>query len=209
MARARTTGAGKGRRRGGKPGTPERPREPTLVGTLFEGARVTTSGRAGRAVEPELWHDVVGARIAHRATPGRLRRGVLEVGVASAVWAQELSFLKDDLVARLNAAGVRVSDLSFRVKPTTAAKVTPPAARRPPAPLPADIAERLADVDDPELRAVIADAASHSLAARARATSPQPNARGPRSAVPGSDLRDRSSATPPSTPRRKPGAPRG
>jgi len=49
------------------------------------------------------WEQVVGATIARRARPLRLSGGVLTVLVGSAPWMQQLSFMKDDLVARLNS----------------------------------------------------------------------------------------------------------
>lgn len=178
-------------------------REPALVGALLEGARVVTSGRAGRAVEPEVWHAAVGARIASRTTPGRLQRGTLEVRVASAVWAQELSFLKDDLVTRLRAAGIKVTALSFRVQAPARGPTPAVAARRPPAPLPADMQQRLKQVDDPELRRVIAEAAGHALANERPPISPRPSAPAPRSAAPRSDPSGQTAATPRATRRRK------
>ena len=50
------------------------------------------------------WESVVGSTVARHARPLRLRRGVLVVGVDSAVWMQELQFLKREVTERLNAA---------------------------------------------------------------------------------------------------------
>ncbi len=49
------------------------------------------------------WEQVVGAAIARRARPVRLAGGVLTVAVGSAPWMQQLSFMKADLVTRLNS----------------------------------------------------------------------------------------------------------
>lgn len=49
------------------------------------------------------WEQVVGSAIARRARPLRLAGGVLTVVVGSAPWMQQLSFMKTDLVARLNS----------------------------------------------------------------------------------------------------------
>ena len=187
MGRRRTTGSGRGVDR------------PELVGDLLERTRQTTSRAAGRAVDGELWRRAVGPRIAERATPGRLERGVLSVHVASSVWAQELSLLERELCERLHAAGLGVSSLRFRVsaRPSTA-RPAPKRAPTPPPPLPPELAERLKHVDDPELRATIADAAGHWLAERerARVTSQKPAARGLRSGAPGSDRQDRAGPPP-------------
>jgi hypothetical protein len=48
------------------------------------------------------WEQVVGAAIARRARPVRLAGGVLTVAVGSAPWMQQLSFMKADLITRLN-----------------------------------------------------------------------------------------------------------
>jgi len=48
------------------------------------------------------WEAVAGPTLARHARPRRLQRGVLLVAVDSAVWMQELQFLKHDLRERLN-----------------------------------------------------------------------------------------------------------
>ena len=50
------------------------------------------------------WPGVVGPAIAAEAEPLAERAGVLTVGCRSAVWAQELQLLGQDLLARLNDA---------------------------------------------------------------------------------------------------------
>lgn len=50
------------------------------------------------------WQRVVGARIATRAWPDSLKKGVLRVRVASAAWMHELGFLREALVGKLNDA---------------------------------------------------------------------------------------------------------
>src|SRR5689334_20056426 len=109
-------------------------------------------GRAGEdrfalhraPISDRVWADVVGGRIAERARPITLERGVLTVRAATSVWASELSMLSDALLKRLRAAGFEIRELRFRVGP-----IEPPArpperrvTRRvpPPAPLPNDLA---------------------------------------------------------------------
>ncbi len=48
------------------------------------------------------WSEVVGPAIAQHARPVRIRRGRLCVAVDSAVWMQELQFLKESLRTKLN-----------------------------------------------------------------------------------------------------------
>ncbi|WP_438012080.1 DUF721 domain-containing protein [Sorangium sp. So ce321] len=113
------------------------------------------------------WEAAVGSRIAARARPLKLERGVLHVRAASSTWAQELSMLGDAITTQLRARGLPVHSLRFRV-----GKVEPVA--RPPwreevrpapkeAPLPLEVRRELGKVADPELRDAIAKAASRNL----------------------------------------------
>lgn len=141
------------------------------------------------------WEAAVGSRIAARARPVKLERGVLHVRAASATWAQELALLGDDIAVQLRGRGFNVQSLRFRV-----GKVDPPdrppwrdevRAEPPLAPLPQELKRELRGVPDPELRAAIARAAARNLgwqsveAAARPATSGRPGARAPRSAAPG------------------------
>ncbi|WP_438026143.1 DUF721 domain-containing protein [Sorangium sp. So ce233] len=167
------------------------------------------------------WEAAVGSRIAARARPLKLERGVLHVRAASSTWAQELSMLGDAITTQLRARGLPVHSLRFRV-----GKVDPVA--RPPwreevrpapkeAPLPFEVRRELGKVPDPELRDAIAKAAARNLgwqeaeaSARPRyapppvppaASSPAPRAAPPQvpSGTPAS--RATSRATPPPAPR--------
>lgn len=48
------------------------------------------------------WPEIVGGEIARQTRASSLRRGVLRVHVRTPAWAAQLSFLKAELVARLN-----------------------------------------------------------------------------------------------------------
>src|SRR5437868_12971011 len=85
--------------------------------------------RDGAPLPPRAWHDAVGDRIARRTRPMRLERGVLTVRAATAVWAQELTFVAPTILARLAALGFEVESLRFRVGPIE----QPPRPLRPPA----------------------------------------------------------------------------
>ncbi|MCL5291126.1 MAG: DUF721 domain-containing protein [Actinobacteria bacterium] len=50
-----------------------------------------------------VWQAAVGKRTATNAKPGRLKKGVLYVSTRDAVWANQLSFIKEDILERLNA----------------------------------------------------------------------------------------------------------
>jgi predicted nucleic acid-binding Zn ribbon protein len=64
-----------------------------------------------------LWSSIVGDEIAKRSKPLAIERGVLSVQVVSSAWAQELSFQKQLILARLrsNPQFGDVRDLRFSV----------------------------------------------------------------------------------------------
>lgn len=130
------------------------------------------------------WEAAVGSRIAARAKPVRLVKGVLHVRAATATWAQELALLSETLLEQLRARGTAVESLRFHV-----GTVDPP--RRPPwrngvrrappeVPLPESLREKLAQVRDPALRQAIALAAARNLGwQEAHRKSDGASARGP------------------------------
>jgi predicted nucleic acid-binding Zn ribbon protein len=65
-----------------------------------------------------LWPEVAGAAIAAESTPASEREGTVSVECSAAVWAQELTLLEGDLLARLNPLlkGAQVRHLRFKVK---------------------------------------------------------------------------------------------
>jgi hypothetical protein len=171
---------------------------------LLEHARDVTARAGGVVIDRERWRRAVGERIAARTEPGRLRNGTLTVHVASAAWAQELSFFTRELLERVTALGVAATALRFQVRPSAAHAVpvsTPkPTVAR--APLPRELEERLAGISDPSLRAAIAEAAALGLAA-ARLSS-KPRARAPRAAAARNAPPGRATPAPPRGPQRKP-----
>ena len=66
-----------------------------------------------------LWTAAVGEQIARNASPVLVRAGVLHVNVTSSVWVQELHFLRDMLLGKLNAglSGQKIIDIRFKVGP--------------------------------------------------------------------------------------------
>lgn len=146
----------------------------------------------GAPVSPRDWEAAVGSRIAARAEPVLLERGVLLVRVATSTWAQELALLGDAIVEQLHGRGLGVHQLRFRVG-TVAPKARqgsrePPRHEPPVAPLPVALQEELARVADPELRAAIARAAGKNLGwqlMNARSRARPAAATGTRATVPG------------------------
>jgi predicted nucleic acid-binding Zn ribbon protein len=174
------------------------------------------------------WEMAVGTRIASRALPVKLERGVLHVRVASATWAQELSMLGEPILAKLRERGVYVDMLRFRVGKVEiyernktredAVRTSPPAVK-----LPVLLSKDVDEVRDAELRAAIRHAAEKNLGwqrmmARAAASaetnvrrnelgqtaeiSPKLDVRGPRSGSPENDRRDQVAVPVSASPRR-------
>jgi hypothetical protein len=120
------------------------------------------------------WRAAVGPRIADRARPIALERGVLIVKVATSVWANELSMLAPQIITKLaqpsakGAAGIEVKALRFRVGPLDVIEGIPQARdyRKvpPPAPLAPELQTSLAKVEDEDLRGAIERAARASMA---------------------------------------------
>ena len=155
---------------------PRLPMPETLEGVL-ERAGEDRFARTRAPVSERVWREAVGLRIAERARPVMLERGVLTLRVATSVWANELSMLATTILERLVAQRVAVVELRFRVGP-----IEPPArpperrvarAVPPPARLPPELKATLGGVADDELREAIADAARSNLAWRAAVEAPQ------------------------------------
>jgi hypothetical protein len=118
------------------------------------------------------WPVVVGDAIARHAWPLRVARdGTLHVATASATWANELSFLGDEIVERLRA--VLGPEAPARVRcavgpiPEGATESAPELAFPETAELPADVVSEAdsaaSAIADPELRELVARAARASL----------------------------------------------
>lgn len=178
--------------------------KPAALGSLLASSREAAARYAGTAIDREQWRRVVGERIAARTEPGAKRGRELIVHVASASWAQELSLLVNEIVARLKTAGIHVDTVRFRVKeiaaPTRDAAAIKPIYRK--AELPSQLNQQLERIDDPELREAIGEAAALWLALDERAASARPSVPPPaKSARPEARSTGRSAAptsTPPS-----------
>jgi hypothetical protein len=121
------------------------------------------------------WRELVGERIAARTRPRGRKDGVLTVAVASASWLNELSFLRTDLVARINEILGEgwVRSVRLVAGPVQPLRETRPVARRPPpVPVPpellGEVEREVALVEDAELRHAIRGAWCAGLERRAR-----------------------------------------
>ena len=118
------------------------------------------------------WPAAVGEAIARNAWPLRVGRdGTLHVAVSSSAWACELTLLEEDIRSRLAAAVGDAAPGKLRFVPgpipETPAPAAPESLPRRAAVSPAARAEGeqlAAGIEDPELRELIARAASASLA---------------------------------------------
>jgi len=157
---------------------------PTSIGAVLATSE-ELSPRKGR-IDRDRWRGLVGDRVAERTRVGTVRDGVLTIHAASAVWAQELTFLAPAILERLRKAGLAVHSLKFRVgdvgepgpKQVSRRTSTPERAA-----LPAALEQKLARVDDPLLRAAIAEAASYALARTEAPTSALRGTRAPPAAA--------------------------
>jgi len=82
---------------------PVRPRgQLTPIRRLLDDCLDRVAGQPGAGTLWQVWDHAVGAQIARRAQPVRLRDRTLVVAVTSAPWMQELHMLKRTLVDALN-----------------------------------------------------------------------------------------------------------
>ncbi len=120
----------------------------------------------GSPIPQGVWEAALGTRIARRAEPVRIDKGVLFVRVTSAAWANELALLAADILSQLRERGVEADSLRFSV----GVLKTPQPPREPPkvaaprdARLPRSLEPLVSRVADDALRAAVADAAAKSL----------------------------------------------
>ena len=64
--------------------------------------RFDLTARLGEYGVWPIWNDVVGRTIANNAQPEKIRNGTLFVKVSSPVWMQQLQFMKEMIVEKLN-----------------------------------------------------------------------------------------------------------
>jgi hypothetical protein len=180
------------------------------LAVLLSRASPDDGAKQAAPLPPRAWYDAVGDRVARRTRPIRLERKVLTVRAATAVWAQELSFLAPTIVKRLAALGCPVESLRFLVGPVEApsrtAKPLPIKSIPPARPLPKDLSRAIEQIEDGDLRRTIARAATANLAWQelTSVTSTRPSARAPRAAAPKNDRPAQSPPPPRATSRGKP-----
>lgn len=122
------------------------------------------------------WERAVGTRIAGKARPWRLERGILYVRVSSSVWSSELQLLSSEILAQLRAVGLEIDSLRFSVGKVE--ELAPPAEPERfaplPVPLPKEVARAAEGIADDALRDAVERAASVWLG---RPAPPKPRGR--------------------------------
>lgn len=158
--------------------TPDRPGRrgaaPALLSEVLVGTQEFIAQKTGALMSHEEWRRVVGPKVASRSRLGGLVRGTLTIKVASSAWSNELSFLRMDIIERLALAGHEVKALRFRVDPNPFNDQSAQAPREKVVverrTLPAELEERLRQIEDPNLRGAIREAASWHLAGTSQTT---------------------------------------
>lgn len=117
-----------------------------------------------------LWDEAVGERIASVARPVGFRGGTLTVAVANAPWMQQLNFLKQGIMDKLNAllCGPVVTEIYLKAG-MTEPPPAPSSEQRPPARELTTVEkefvrEETESIEDPELRAIISRFMARHLA---------------------------------------------
>ena len=86
----------------------------SLISQMLRGLDLETRVKEQTCVL--VWDEVVGEKVASSAQPEFIRDGRMFVVTKSPVWANELTFLKSDLIARLNhrVGGNVLKDIIFK-----------------------------------------------------------------------------------------------
>lgn len=120
--------------------------------------RLDPSGRLGEYGVWPIWNEVVGDMIARNAQPEKIRQGTLFVKVSSPVWMQQLQYLKETIVEKINRElGKEVVKNIFFVIGKVEAKASGEANEKPEPPVPSAAPskldeETLGSIKDPEIR---------------------------------------------------------
>jgi predicted nucleic acid-binding Zn ribbon protein len=95
--------------------------KPTSLGDVLSGALK----QANLQINLEMgrlwnrWDDIVGPTVAQNAKPAAIKGNLLIVYVSSTPWMQQLQFLKEDIMDKLNSDLGRpvVEDIRFKIGP--------------------------------------------------------------------------------------------
>jgi predicted nucleic acid-binding Zn ribbon protein len=92
-------------------------RQPRRIGEALAGVQRRAAPQTPLAAVQLAWPDAVGERIAGVAEPVSERGGRVTVACTTAVWAQELDLMQDDILRRLaEAMDTPPTGLKFAVR---------------------------------------------------------------------------------------------
>lgn len=128
-----------------------------LLSALLRGTPAEVRLKEGRIWE--VWDEAVGSKIAAHAQPASFREGTLTLHVDSAPWLQQLNYLKNDLIAKVNEAldqelVKEIQLKSGKVRKSSAAEIKKPVKRELSPEEQAWAKEQAEAAADPELRAI-------------------------------------------------------
>jgi hypothetical protein len=137
----------------------------------------------------KTWLDAVGPKIAAFTRPDAIKRNVLFVKVANSVWMQQIHFLKQDILEKINRANEKnpIRNIFFSLGE---AAVPIADAKRPQAPARDDVSalksrdkkiieKSVAAIADAELRDILKRVMTREMARRRRIESEARNPQGP------------------------------
>lgn len=165
-----------------------RSRKPVAVGDVvarFLADRQGLPARADGALSLRVFEAFrrIGPPITDHAEVASFRRGILGLTVGDSAWLTELTFLKAEVLTRLNLALGKSVVKDLRLRPGTIGRRRPVVVRPEPvlSPLQAEKVEAwTAEIGDDELRAIVARAAARSITEPQRGPEPYRGPPGPR-----------------------------
>jgi len=95
--------------------------KPDLLGNVLDGVLKASNLKIDLSLHRlwKQWADLVGPAIAQNARPAAIKGKLLLVNVSSAPWMQQLQFLKNELIKKMNNALEKdaVADIRFHIGP--------------------------------------------------------------------------------------------
>jgi predicted nucleic acid-binding Zn ribbon protein len=89
-----------------------------VIDSLLSSYQKTTKTTAGKLVRiVDVWSEVTGSVISENTKPTAMKDRLLLVNVTSSVWMQQLQYMKNDLIVRVNAAlgAEDIENIKFKI----------------------------------------------------------------------------------------------
>ncbi len=93
-----------------------------IISSLISSYQKTPENSVGKLNQiVRIWPTVTGADITENTKPVAIKGNRLLVNVTSSVWLQQLQFISQELIIRLNAAldGESIDTIKFKIGPVT------------------------------------------------------------------------------------------